>query len=106
MPKSYSPEYIESINNVGMYDNLGVVMARACIKANIPMKLVAKLFGVSRMTVHTWFRGGPIRSGRVPLVNAFLKIVEEDTAKGILPLADFNEARKYMNRLIEEKESA
>lgn len=106
MPKSYSPEYIEAINEVGMYDNLGIVMARACIKANIPIKLVAKFFGVSRMTVHTWFRGGPIRSGRVPLINAFLSIIEEDTAKGVLPLADFSSARQYMNRLIEEKESA
>jgi hypothetical protein len=106
VPKSYSPEYIEAIEQVGLYDNLGIALARSCVKANIPLKLVAKFFGVSRMTVHTWFRGGPIRSGRVPLINAFLSIIEEDTAKGKLPLADFSSARQYMYRLIEEKESA
>jgi len=88
-----------------MYDNLGIALARACVKANIPLKLVARVFGVSRMTVHTWFRGGPIRSGRLPLVNSFLSIIEQDTAKGVLPLADFQAAKKYITELL-EKESA
>jgi len=105
LPKSYSPEYIDAINKVEMYDNLGIALARACVKANIPLKLVARVFGVSRMTVHTWFRGGPIRSGRLPLVNSFLSIIEQDTAKGVLPLADFQAAKKYITELL-EKESA
>lgn len=100
MPKSYSPEYVDALNKVDMRDNLGIVLARACVKANIPLKLVAKLFGVSRMTVHTWFRGGPIRPGRTQLVYALLKIIEEDTARGILPLADFKSARAYVNELL------
>lgn len=106
MPKSYSPEYINAINSVEMYDNLGIALARECVKANVPLKLVAKVFGVSRMTVHTWFRGGPIRSGRVPLVNAFLSVIEQDTAKGVLPLADFPSAKKYITELIEKQTSA
>jgi hypothetical protein len=105
VPKSYSPEYIDAINKVEMYDNVGIALARACIKANIPLKLVAKVFEVSRMTVHTWFRGGPIRSGRIPKVNVFLSIIEQDTAKGILPLADYPAAKKYITELL-EKESA
>ena len=99
MPKSYSPEYKEMLNSVVMPDNLGVVLAKACVKANIPLKLVAKLFGVSRMTVHTWFRGGEIRSGRKQLIVAFLKVIEEDTAKGVLPLADFKSAKEYIHDL-------
>jgi hypothetical protein len=100
MPKSYSPEYVGLLNKVDMKDNLGVVLAKACVKANIPMKSVAKILGVSRMTVHTWFRGGPIRSGRVELIHALLRIIEEDTAKGVLPLADFKSARAYVNELL------
>lgn len=100
MPKSYTPEYVEMLDAVVMPDNLGIVMAKACVKANIPMKLVAKVFGVSRMTVHTWFRGGEIRSGRKQAVIAFLKTIEEDTARGILPLADFKSAREYIFDLI------
>lgn len=99
MPKSYSPEYKEMLSAVVMPDNLGVVLAKACVKANIPLKLVAKLFGVSRMTVHTWFRGGEIRSGRKQLIIAFLKVIEEDTAKGVLPLADFKSAKEYIHDL-------
>lgn len=99
MPKSYSPEYIEMLNAVVMPDNLGVVLAKACVKANMPLKLVAKLFGVSRMTVHSWFRGGEIRAGRRSLIIAFLKVLEEDTARGVLPLADFKAAKDYVYEL-------
>jgi len=102
MPKSYSPEYVDALNKVEMYDNVGIVMARACVKANLPLKLVAKIFGVSRMTVHTWFRGGPIRPGRMQLAKSLLKILEEDTAKGVLPLADFSAARAYVNELLKK----
>lgn len=100
MPKSYSPAYVDALKKVDMRDNLGIVLGRACVKANIPLAYVAKIFGVSRMTVHTWFRGGSIRSGRLELVHAFLRIVQEDTAKGILPLADFKSARAYVNELL------
>lgn len=99
MPKSYSPAFVEALSKVDMRDNLGIVMARACIKANLPASMVAKILGVSRMTIHTWFRGGPIRAGRVELVHAFLRIVQEDTAKGVLPLADFKSARAYLRDL-------
>jgi len=100
MPKSYSPEFVGALNKVDMRDNLGIVMARMCIKANLPASMVAKVFGVSRMTIHTWFRGGSIRTGRVETVHAFLRIIEADTAKGILPLADFKSARAYIRDLI------
>jgi hypothetical protein len=104
MPKSYSQEYIDSLNQVEMHDNLGITLARACVEANVPLKLVAKYFGVSRMTVHTWFRGGPIRPGRVPLVNSLLTNIKEDTARGTLPLADFKDAKQYIAKLIDAQD--
>lgn len=103
MPKSYSPEYIEMLDAVVMPDNLGIVLAKACVKANIPLKLVAKALGVSRMSVHTWFRGGEIRQGRKQLIVTFLKVVEEDTARGVLPLADFKSAKEYIHDLISKE---
>jgi hypothetical protein len=54
------------------------------------------------MTVHTWFRGGEIQSGRKLLVITFLKVIEEDTAKGVLPLADFKSAKEYIHELNKE----
>lgn len=103
MPKSYSPEYIKMLDAVVMPDNLGIVLAKACVKANIPLKLVAKALGVSRMSVHTWFRGGEIRQGRKQLIVTFLKVVEEDTARGVLPLADFKSAKEYIHDLNSEE---
>ena len=103
MPKSYSPEYVKMLNAVVMADKLGIVLAKACVKANLPLKLVAKALGVSRMTVHTWFRGGDIQLGRKPLVITFLKVIEEDTAKGVLPLADFKSAKEYVNNLLNKE---
>lgn len=37
--------------------NIGVALGRACIKAGVSVSQVAKHFGVSRMTVYSWFRG-------------------------------------------------
>lgn len=91
------------LDAVVMPDNLGIVLAKACVKANIPLKLVAKALGVSRMSVHTWFRGGEIRQGRKQLIVAFLKVVEEDTARGVLPLADFKSAKEYIHDLISKE---
>lgn len=107
MPKSYSPEYIKALNQVKMYDNLGITLARACVKANLPIAAVSKLLGVSRMTIHTWFRGGDMRPKSTESVKLLLKVIETDTAKGLLPLADFKSAREYVNEFYKtEKESA
>jgi hypothetical protein len=106
MPKSYSQEYIDSLNQVEMHDNLGISMARACVDANIPLKLIARYFDVSRMTVHTWFRGGPIRPGRIPMVRSLLANIKEDTARGTLPLADFKKAKQYIYKLIDAQDES
>lgn len=107
MPKSYSPEYIKSLNQVRMYDNLGIALARACIKANLPIVSVAKLMGVSRMTIHTWFRGGVMSPKSAEMAKTLLKVIEVDTARGVLPLADLKSARTYVKEFFKaEKESA
>jgi len=103
MPRSYSPEFIKAINRVKMYDNLGVTLARACIKANLPLISVAKLMGVSRMTVHTWFRGGEMHPKSADAVKTLLKVIEVDTAKGLLPLADFKAARAYVREFFKDE---
>ena len=59
MPKKYSQSFLIEL---GKADNerLGVKLAKACVRADLPIIEVAKVFGVSRMTIHTWFRGGAI----------------------------------------------
>ena len=43
---------------------LGVQLGRVCINKDIPVSDVASFFGVSRMTVYSWFRGKSIVSGK------------------------------------------
>lgn len=35
----------------------GVRMGQICVKRSIPVKDVAEYFGVSRMTIYSWFQG-------------------------------------------------
>lgn len=43
---------------------LGVKLGRVCLSKDIPVKDVAEFFGVSRMTVYSWFRGKTLVSGK------------------------------------------
>lgn len=38
-------------------DNIGVLLGRVCIKKEISVMDVAEFFGVSRMTIYSWFSG-------------------------------------------------
>lgn len=37
--------------------NLGVALGRVCIARGISVSRVAEVFGVSRMSVYSWFKG-------------------------------------------------
>ena len=37
--------------------SLGVMLGRFCIGKDVPVSDVAKIFGVSRMTIYKWFTG-------------------------------------------------
>lgn len=77
-----------------------MVLAKKCIAANIPSTMVAKLMGVSRQTIYAWFRGGEIQPERLPMVQTLIKIIDQDTAKRILPLKDYKSSKDYYNSLI------
>ncbi len=56
---------------------MGVQLAKACVNADLPITEVAKVFGVSRMTLHNWFRGAPIRDKNTQKIKAFLVALNE-----------------------------
>ena len=101
MPKKYSPEFLLELNN---YDEekIGVQLAKACVNADLPMTEVAKVFGVSRMTIHSWFRGSPIRENNQIQIKKFLKALEEawqnqlHSDKGDLPISDWKQAKLFL----------
>ena len=99
MARTYSQELIDEVNSRDP-NNSGVALAQACIKANLPAKYVAVALGVTRMTVHSWFRGAPIREKNRRLVEVFTDLVESDTAKGLLPAKNMMEAKAYIEEMI------
>lgn len=99
MPRTYSTELIKYLDGKTVKDGLQIVLAKKCINAKIPAIHVAQLLGVSRMAVHLWFRGGEINPNRVPYVEALIRIIDEDTDKGVLPLKNHKDAIKYYESL-------
>jgi len=43
---------------------LGVKLGMICLDSDIPVTDVAEFFGVSRVTVYSWFRGKTVVSGK------------------------------------------
>lgn len=95
MPRRYSPDFVEFLDTKNVEDGLGIVLAKKCVKANLPMTVISKILGVSRQTLHSWFRGGAIQSDRLKMIDALISIIDRDLAGGVLPLEDFKEAKKY-----------
>lgn len=56
MTYGYSQRIVE-LNKEADKTSLGVVLGRACIKANTPVQEAAEYLGVSRTTVYNWFTG-------------------------------------------------
>lgn len=63
MSKGYSTLTVREIQEANP-TLLGVKLGRVCIKKDIPVSDVAEYFGVSRVTVYSWFRGQTVVSGK------------------------------------------
>jgi predicted transcriptional regulator len=74
MPTGYSMFTAEAIRNANQ-ELLGVKLGRICVRDDIPVKDVAEFFGVSRMTVYSWFKGDAIVSGKH--VERMKKLIEK-----------------------------
>jgi hypothetical protein len=80
----------------------GQLLAKICVEANLPASYVCKVFGISRMALHTWFRGGPIRTRRMELVKTFISLVNQDMKAGVLPAKNLKEAKEYIEDMLKE----
>jgi hypothetical protein len=80
----------------------GQLLAKICVEANLPASYVCKVFGISRMALHTWFRGGPIRTRRMELVKTFISLVNQDMKAGVLPARNLKDARAYIEDMLKE----
>ena len=102
MPRTYNSDLVSFVNQQDP-NKTGIALARACIAANLPAKYVAVALKVTRMTLHSWFRGKPIRHKNQLIAEVFTDLVESDTAKGILPAKTIQEAKAYIEDMIGQK---
>lgn len=95
MPRTYGDKFLR-----GLYSDStkwkGAELAKVCIKANIPAAYAATALGVSRVTIHAWFRGASIRRANMRVVEAFMTLVDKDIEAGLLPVRDLKGAKKYI----------
>ena len=99
MVRRYSAELVELVENATTY-RLGLDLAATCIAANLPAMYVAEVLEVSRYTIHTWFRGGAIRPRKRARIETFIKLVEEDMQRGLLPVKTLRDARHYLGDMV------
>ena len=102
MPRTYDNEFVTFVKQQDP-NKTGIALARACIDANLPAKYVAVALKVTRMTLHSWFRGKPIREKNRLIAEVFTDLVESDTAKGILPAKNTLHAKEYIEEMIGRK---
>ena len=101
MPKKYSQDFLLDLNNLDG-DRIGVQLAKACVNADLPMTEVAKVFGVSRMTLHNWFRGAPVRDKNTQKIKTFLVALNDVWTEQFanqtteLPLANQKLAKSFL----------
>lgn len=99
MARSYSTKFLINLNNSDQ-NVTGRALAKLCVEAGIPTVHVARVFNVSRMTVHSWFRGGDIRQSRMEEIEAFMRILKKDMDKGVLPVDTTQDAKAYIDDLL------
>ena len=99
MARPYTQKFLMELGS-RQDDSLGTRLARACIHSNLSSTHIAVALGVTRATIHNWFHGMKIARSRRPIVEAFLKLVLEDTQKGDLPVTNAKQSKHYIEMML------
>lgn len=99
MSAKYSDEFIRSVLGASSTSPLGTRLARLCVEVGFPAVYVAQVLGVSRMTLHSWFRGGKIRMAKVEKIQMFMQLIREDITRGRLPAKNAADAKEYLQEM-------
>jgi hypothetical protein len=101
MTRPYSNKFLLELN-VASEEKLGVSLGMVCVKANLPATYISKMLGCSRMTVHSWFRGGGVREDKRKRIEALIDLIKKDMDAGKLPAQSVVAAKKYIQEAIGE----
>ena len=96
MPRPYSERFLLDLNKADP-TRIGVQLGKVCVKANLPTTYVAEAFNVSRMSIHSWFRGQYVREKNYEKINKFIGLVNKGLDKGILPAMTTKQAREFID---------
>jgi hypothetical protein len=73
-------------------------LAKVAVEAKLPVMYVASMLGLSRMTLHTWYRGGEVRESRREKIETFIALINNDIQAGVLPKTTLLETKDYAER--------
>jgi hypothetical protein len=96
MPRPYSEKYLRELSKLDP-ERIGVQLGRICVENNLPIMYVARLFKVSRMTVHNWFRGKYVRDKNYTRIQTFIAQVKDAVTDGTLPAPSLSHARQFVD---------
>lgn len=102
MARPYSERFLLDLNKADP-TRIGVQLGKVCVKANLPTSYVAKAFEVSRMSIHSWFRGQYVREKNYEKIIKFIDLVKVELDIGALPAMSLVDARKFIDTKIIDK---
>lgn len=98
MARPYSEKFLLELSE-STSDNLGIQLARLCVKANLPATYVAVALETTKTTVYSWFRGQGVREEKRKTVETFIQLMQEDLEKEVLPAKTVKDARQYIHQV-------
>lgn len=102
MARPYSEQFLISLQKADP-TRIGVQLGKICVKANLPTTYVAEAFNVSRMSIHSWFRGQYVREKNYERITKFIELVNKGLDKGILPAVTSTDAKDFIHSKVVDK---
>jgi hypothetical protein len=102
MARPYGEKFLRTLEKSEL-NTLGIRLAKLCVQANLPATFVAVALKTSSTTVYSWFRGQGIREHKRKVVEVFIDLLKEDFKSGVLPVANLDDAKEYIEAMIGKK---
>ena len=64
---------------------------------------MAEAFNVSRMSIHSWFRGQYVREKNYEKITKFIELINKGIDKGILPATTSTDAKDFIQSKVIDK---
>jgi hypothetical protein len=102
MARPYSEQFLISLQKADP-TRIGVQLGKICVKANLPTTYVAEAFNVSRMSIHSWFRGQYVREKNYEKITKFIELINKGIVNGVLPAETSTDAKDFIRAKVINK---